>query len=163
MTNKSSSKEGFKNFQDFNQKSENSYGGRKNMSRSSMKNRYNTARNPSASNHHKASNPYISHIFKENELLTASNAYHRLDKSQNFLANKAFACTIINDLKQRQRQDEFEKRVGVLNSDSAMESSKLQKEASRDYFKRQQNEIYNSSVFLNRAAAKGSTQGNNEI
>ena len=46
-------------------------------------------------------NPYISDIYKEKDLLTASNAYHRLDRSQNFMVNKAFAHTIINDLKQK--------------------------------------------------------------
>jgi len=38
-------------------------------------------------------------MYKEKELFSASNAYHRLDKSQNFMGNKAFAQTIINDLK----------------------------------------------------------------
>ena len=50
----------------------------------------NSAKNP---------NPYISDIYKEKDLLMASNAYHRLDRSQNFMVNKAFAHTIINDLK----------------------------------------------------------------
>ena len=43
----------------------------------------------------------------------ASNAYHRLDKSQNFMGNKAYAQTIINDMKQRQRQTEFTKRMNL--------------------------------------------------
>lgn len=72
------------------------------MTRSSTTNRFKTTREPVVRNI-KVGNPYISSIYKENELLTASNAYHRLDKNQNFLGNKAFACTIINDLKQRQR------------------------------------------------------------
>lgn len=46
-------------------------------------------------------NPYISDMFKEKELLTASNAYHRLDKNQNFMGNKAFAQTILNDVKSK--------------------------------------------------------------
>ena len=57
-------------------------------------------------------------MYKEQELLQASSAYHRLDKSQNFIGNKAFAQTIINDLKQRQRNTEFKKRVVGLNTNS---------------------------------------------
>ena len=58
-------------------------------------------------------NPYISDMYKEKDLLMASNAYHRLDKSQNFMGNKAYAQTIINDMKQRQRQTEFTKRMNL--------------------------------------------------
>ena len=36
-------------------------------------------------------NPYMASMFKEKDLLLASNAYHRLDKGQNFISNKAFA------------------------------------------------------------------------
>ena len=36
-------------------------------------------------------NPYLSTMFKEKDLLSASNAYHRLDKSQHFLHNRAYA------------------------------------------------------------------------
>ena len=44
-------------------------------------------------------NPYLSNMYKEGELLTASNAYHRLDKNQHFFQNKAYAQTILNDLR----------------------------------------------------------------
>ena len=120
-----SSKDGYKNSQDFNQKSTNSLsgvGGGKRMTRTSTINRFKTTREPDVRSN-KGGNPYLSNIFKENELLTASNAYHRLDKNQNFLGNKAFACTIINDLKQRQRQEEFEKRIGVTDSNTASKES----------------------------------------
>ena len=77
----------------------------------------------------------------------ASNAYHRLDKSQNFMGNKAFAQTIINDLKQKKRQVEYEKKLGV-NEESVTDqqtSSQLQKQASREMFRKQQSEIYASN------------------
>ena len=38
-------------------------------------------------------------MYREGDLLSATNAYHKLDKCQNFNGNKAFALTIINDLK----------------------------------------------------------------
>ena len=44
-------------------------------------------------------NPYLSSMYKEKELLSASNAYHRLDKSNHIYHNKAYAQTILNDLK----------------------------------------------------------------
>lgn len=75
-------------------------------------------------------------MYKEKDLLAASNAYHRLDKSQNFNSNKAFAQTIISDLKQKQRQKEFQKRLG-LEEENTTEASKMQKEASKELFKRQ--------------------------
>mmetsp|Transcript_38710 Transcript_38710/g.50707 ORF Transcript_38710/g.50707 Transcript_38710/m.50707 type:complete len:117 (+) Transcript_38710:357-707(+) len=91
-------------------------------------------------------------MYKEKDLLTATNAYHRLDKCQNVVSNKAFAMTIINDLKQRLRQDEFEKRLGVLDEDgNSTEVSKLCKDASKEHFKKQQSEIYQSSQSLSRA------------
>jgi len=83
-------------------------------------------------------------MYKEKELLAASNAYHRLDKSQNFNCNKAFAQTIISDLKQKQRQEEFERRLG-LEEENTTEVSRMQKEASRELFKRQKSEIYHST------------------
>lgn len=91
-------------------------------------------------------NPYISDIFKEGEFLTASNAYHRLDKSQNFYCNKAFAHTILNDLKQKQRQAEFERRLGMLNEDSSLvvDVSKIMRHGSQQHFKKQQSAIYTS-------------------
>ena len=46
-------------------------------------------------------NPYLQGMYREGDLLSATNAYHKLDKCQNFNGNKAFALTIINDLKQR--------------------------------------------------------------
>lgn len=52
-------------------------------------------------------NPYLSTMFKEKDLLSASNAYHRLDKSQHFLHNRAYAQTILNDLKRKNRINEF--------------------------------------------------------
>ena len=48
-------------------------------------------------------NPYMSDMYRENELLSASNAYHRLDSQQNVFSNKAYALTVINDLKTRKR------------------------------------------------------------
>lgn len=111
-TNFQSSKNGYRNYQDFNHTSHTS----KKNSRTTNKVRNQTARvSAGARRNFGGRNPYISDIFKEGELLTASNAYHRLDKSQNFNCNKAFAHTILNDLKQRQRQNEFEKRLGMLN------------------------------------------------
>ena len=51
-------------------------------------------------------------MFRETDLMYASNTYHRLDKSGNFNQNKAFAMTIINDLKARARQDEYATKIG---------------------------------------------------
>ena len=51
----------------------------------------------------KGSNPYLTTMYREKDLMRASSSYHRLDKSQNFNSNKAFAMTVINDLKQKQR------------------------------------------------------------
>ena len=42
-------------------------------------------------------------MFREKDLLSASNAYLKLDSTKNFSNNKAFAHTVLNDLKQRQR------------------------------------------------------------
>ena len=47
----------------------------------------------------KENNPYITTMFREKDLLVATSSYHRLDKNQHFNHNKAFAMTIINDLK----------------------------------------------------------------
>lgn len=68
----------------------------------------------------------------------ASNAYHRLDKSQNFMGNKAFAQTILNDLKQKKRQVEYEKKLLGLNEESVTDqtTSQLQKQVSREMFKK---------------------------
>ena len=52
-------------------------------------------------------------MFREKDLMHASNTYHRLDKNQHFNQNKAFAMTIINDLKQRKRQDEYDDKLGT--------------------------------------------------
>ena len=112
--------------------------------RTGYKNRYATAKNQTRSN--KTGNPYISDMYKESELLVASNAYHRLDKSQNFMGNKAFAQTIINDLKQKQRQNEFETKLGLKQDhDVAQEQQIIQKKASREVFQKAQEEIYNST------------------
>ena len=101
------------NIQDYNTDevlSGSNQGADKQASRSALNNRWKTQRNPGtgsaatlSAKHEKKPNPYISFMFKENEFLQASNAYHRLDKSQNFLENKAFAQTILNDLKQKKR------------------------------------------------------------
>lgn len=93
----------------------------------------------------------------------ASNAYHRLDKSQNFMGNKAFAQTIINDLKQRQRQTEFQRRMN-LNRDSELEDSKmtkLQRECSQEILQKQKSEIYNSSVRSSRTGKLLATANTN--
>ena len=74
-------------------------------------------------------------MYKEKELFTASNAYHRLDKSQNFMGNKAFAQTIINDIKQKQRQNEFENKIGLQQENALTEQREIyQKKASREIF-----------------------------
>ena len=61
----------------------------------------------------KEHNPYITTMFREKDLLVATSSYHRLDKNQHFNQNKAFAMTIINDLKQKKRQSEYDSRVGI--------------------------------------------------
>lgn len=60
-----------------------------------------SARTKRATTNRFGGNPYLASMYKENDLLTASMAYHRFDKSQNFNTNKAYAQTIINDLKLR--------------------------------------------------------------
>ena len=52
-------------------------------------------------------NPYLSSMFKERDLFSASNAYHRLDKSNHILHNKSYAQTILNDLKRQKRANDF--------------------------------------------------------
>ena len=52
-------------------------------------------------------------MFREKDLMIASASYHRLDKNQHFNQNKAFAMTIINDLKQKKRQREYDNRMGT--------------------------------------------------
>ena len=113
------------------------------QSRQGKRSRFNTVRNPVNARNTKA-NPYLSDTFKEREFFLASNAYHRLDKSQNFLGNKAFATTVINELKQRQRQSEYQRRLGTEADKDSEHISQLHKEASREMFKKQQSEIYQS-------------------
>ena len=103
--------------------------------RTGLKHRYQTARNQNARTTKASSNPYISDMYKEKALFTASNAYHRLDKSQNFMGNKAFAQTIINDIKQKQRQNEFENKIGLQQELALTEQREIyQKKASREIF-----------------------------
>ena len=68
----------------------------------------------------KEGNPYLTNMFREKDLMRASSSYHRLDKSQHFNQNKAFALTIINDLKQKKRQQAYEEKVqtrSILDQD----------------------------------------------
>ena len=50
-------------------------------------------------------------MYKEKELLSASNAYHRLDKSNHIFHNKAYAQTILNDLKKKKRDAELAEKM----------------------------------------------------
>ena len=93
-------------------------------------------------------------MYKEKDLIAATNAYHRLDRCQHVVGNKAFVHTIINDLKQHQRQSEFNKRLGLLDEagrSSEQQPSRLAHDNSKDLTRRHHNEmIYQSSSSFGR-------------
>ena len=49
----------------------------------------------------KRSNIYRANMFTENQLLKATGAYHKFDKSCHLMSNKAFAISSLNDKMQR--------------------------------------------------------------
>jgi hypothetical protein len=88
-------------------------------------------RNRHASASNQGHNPYNAQTFKEQDLLYATNAYHKLDKMGNINQNKAFAQTIFNDMVQKDRQSQYQSRLKLPSNTSMPASLLLSKRSNR--------------------------------